>query len=455
MPLRSTNPATGELVQEFPELTDSELETKLATAQTAFDGWKQTSFEDRSSMMHGMAVYLREHAAELGNLMTLEMGKTTAAAIAEIQKCAAVSDFYADQAPLFLANEPLALGVSESYVEFDPLGIILAVMPWNFPFWQVYRFAAPALMAGNVGVLKHASNVPQCAQAIEDAFSACGFPAGAFQNLVISSSRVEKVIRDPRIVAVTLTGSEHAGSMVAKVAGEALKKCVLELGGSDPFIVLDDANISEACAAAVTARLQNNVGQSCIAAKRFILQRPIAESFIEGMRSAFIALQIGNPSDPAVNFGPLATEQMLKDIENQVQKSVACGAVVLTGGKRHGDKGYFYEPTILTNVSKGMPAYDEEIFGPVAAIIVVDSEDEALRIANDTPYGLGATIFTQDLNRAKRLAPHIQAGAVFINGPVKSDPRAPFGGIKKSGYGRELAQYGIKEFVNIKTISIK
>ena len=356
--------------------------------------------------------------------------------------------------PIFLAPEMITTDASESYVAFEPLGVVLAVMPWNFPFWQVYRFAAPALMAGNVGVLKHASNVPQCAEAIEATFVACGFPKGVFQNLLLGSARVEKVIRDARVKAVTLTGSEKAGSEVAKVAGEEIKKTVLELGGSDPFIVLDDADVARACEVAASARMQNNAGQSCIAAKRFIVHRDVANAFIAGVSDIFSQLVVGDPRDPATHVGPLATEQILRDVEKQVNESIAQGARLVEGGKRIERDGYFYEPTVLADVKKGMPVYDEEVFGPVIAIIAVADDAEAVRVANDTPYGLGATIFTRDMARAKRLVGQIDAGAVFVNGQVKSDPRMPFGGIKRSGYGRELSQYGIREFVNIKSVWI-
>jgi succinate-semialdehyde dehydrogenase / glutarate-semialdehyde dehydrogenase len=455
MPLQSHNPAIGETVKTFTELSDVELEVKLAASAQAFTAWKQTTFEQRAALMKKMAAYLREKSADLGALMTLEMGKTITAATAEVEKCALVCDYYADNAATMLAHEPLSVGATESYVQFDPLGPVLAVMPWNFPYWQVYRFAAPALMAGNVGLLKHASNVPQCAESIEAAFRACGFPDGAFQNLLIGSSRVERVIRDPRIVAVTLTGSEAAGMSVARIAGEELKKTVLELGGSDPFIVLDDADIALACDAAAIARMQNNAGQSCIAAKRFIVHASVHHAFVSGLAERFKALVIGDPTQSSTQVGPLASAQMLQDITRQVDASVAKGAVIVTGGKRYGDKGYFYEPTILDNVTKGMPAYDEEVFGPVAAVITVQNDEEAIVVANDTPYGLGASLCTSDMARAKRLIPQIESGNVFVNGPVKSDSRAPFGGIKKSGYGRELSSYGIKEFVNIKNVWMK
>lgn len=454
MPIRSTNPATGVVEREFTELTHEQVEEKLVRAQTTFLAWRQVSLAERAEKMHALAAYLRAQSAELTALMTLEMGKTVKAGPGEIEKCAKTCVYYADHAQEFLAPEPLKLSGRESYVQFDPLGVVLAVMPWNFPFWQVIRFAAPAIMAGNVGILKHASNVPQCAEAIEAAFTAAGFPVGAFQNLLISASRVEAVIRDPRIKAVTLTGSEYAGSMVAKVAGEELKKTVLELGGSDPFIVFADADIEASAKAAALARLQGNVGQSCVAAKRFIVHASVLHAFTEAMSAAFSLLKIGDPSDPATDVGPLSSQKTLADVDDQVKRSLTSGAVLVCGGHRVGEVGSFYAPTILTNVKTGQAAYDEEVFGPVAALISFETEAEAIRLANDTPYGLGSAIFTSDLERAKRVATQIEAGVVFINDYVKSDPGMPFGGVKKSGYGRELSHYGMREFVNVKTVAI-
>lgn len=455
MAIQSKNPATLEILQSFEELTADALVGKIALAQSAFENWKETTFEHRAELMFKLAEYLKQRKSEMAKLMTLEMGKTLAAGESEIEKCAITCEYYAENAEQFLSHEPIETTASESYAAFEPLGVVLAIMPWNFPFWQVFRFAAPAIMAGNVGLLKHASNVPQCAQSIEAAFTESGFPAGVFQNLLLSSSRVETVIRDPRIKAVTLTGSEKAGSQVAKIAGEEIKKTVLELGGSDPFIVLDDADVDLSCEVAASARMQNNVGQSCIAAKRFIVHEKVADHFVEGLVSIFKNLKVGNPLDPDVQIGPLATEQILLDVEEQVNKSIEMGAEPVFGGKRLSAEGYFYEPTILTNVTKGMPVYDEEVFGPVMAVIRVKDDQAAIQVANDTPYGLGASLFTQDIQKAKGLIPLIEAGNVFVNGQVKSDPRAPFGGIKKSGYGRELSHYGIKEFVNIKNVWIK
>lgn len=452
MPLRSTNPATGVLLREYSELTPEEVQAKLAQAQAAFESWRSTTFAERAMFLRKMAEYLRLHKNRMARLATLEMGKTIKAAEMELEKCAMTCEYYAEHAERFLAYERLELAGKEGYVSFEPLGVVLAVMPWNFPYWQVYRFAAPAIMAGNVGLLKHASNVPQSSEAMEAAFDACGFPKGVFQNLLVSAPQVEGLVRDVRVKAVTLTGSERAGSMVAKVAGEELKKTVLELGGSDPFIVLADASVEEAAKIAAIARMQSNAGQSCIAAKRFIVDASIADAFTTRFAEHLAALKIGDPSDPTTDVGPLVNSRALEEIDRQVQQSVALGAKIILGGVRIGTEGSFYAPTILSGVKKGMPAYDEETFGPVAAIITVQNEEEAIRVANDTVYGLAATIFSKDVEHAKRLSRRIDAGAVFINGPVKSDPGAPFGGIKKSGYGRELSHYGIKEFVNVKTV---
>lgn len=455
MAIQTKNPSTEEVLKNFIEISDIELEEKISLAQDTFLLWKETSFEDRAKLLNNHAVYLREHVEELAMLASIEMGKTKKSAMMELEKCASVCEYYAQNAKNILANEKINSSASENYISFEPLGVILAVMPWNFPFWQVYRFIAPALMAGNVGLLKHASNVPQCAQAIEKAFTATNFPKGIFQNLFINSSRVEKVIRNSRVMAVTLTGSEKAGKSVASIAGDEIKKVVLELGGSDPFIVLADADLEQAAEDAMIGRMQNNAGQSCISAKRFIVEEKVAKEFTELLVSKFEKLVMGDPLQVETNVGPLATEQGLKEIERQVNESIGKGAKVLYGGKRFGGKGYFYMPTVLENVSKGMPVYDEEVFGPIAPIIIVKDEVEAIKVANDTLYGLGSTIYTRDIEKAKKMALKIEAGNVFINGFVRSDPRIPFGGIKHSGYGRELSSYGIKEFVNIKNIWIK
>ena len=454
MTLRSINPATLEVVFETGELTPAQLEKKLSKAQSAFISWRETSFKQRAALMKKAAAQLRKRKDALALLVTQEVGKTLAASVAEVEKCATVCDFYADNAERFLKPEMIPTEASESYVRFDPIGIVLAVMPWNFPLWQVFRFAAPALMAGNVGVLKHASNVQGSGAAIEDIFVKAGFPEGAFLNLAIGSSRVAAAIEDSRIAAVTLTGSEKAGSSVAMTAGKEIKKTVLELGGSDPFVVFADADIHKAATVAVSARMQANAGQSCISAKRFIVHKSVAKEFSALLVKAVEALKVGDPTDSSTHVGPLANEQMVTDVERQVADSVAKGAKVLAGGKRPDLKGYFYAPTILSGVKKGMPAYDEEVFGPVLPIITFSDENEAVKIANDSRYGLGATIFSKNIEKAKKIAARIESGCVFINGQVKSDARLPFGGVKKSGYGRELSHYGIREFVNIKTVSV-
>jgi succinate-semialdehyde dehydrogenase/glutarate-semialdehyde dehydrogenase len=382
------------------------------------------------------------------------MGKPITQAIAEVEKCALVCEYYSDNAEKILKEEIIQTDASQSYVRFDPFGIVLAIMPWNFPFWQIFRFAAPALMAGNVALLKHASNVPMSALAIEEIFMEAGFPQNIFKTLLISSSLIKEIIDNPLIKAVTLTGSESAGKKVAQFCGSKLKKTVLELGGSDPFIVLDDANVDEAVKTAVTARLINN-GQSCIAAKRFIVVGKIYHEFEKKFVEAMSKVKIGDPMNKETELGPIAREDLLNELDGQVKKSVEKGAKVLCGGKRIDRKGFYYEPTILSNLSKGMPAYDEEIFGPVASLIKARDEDDAIRIANDSVFGLGASLWTSNITKAKLLAGKIESGSVFINGMVKSDPRLPFGGIKNSGYGRELSHYGIKEFVNIKTVWIK
>ncbi len=457
----SKNPTTGETLAEFQDLTPEGLEQKLAVAEDTFLQWRETTYAFRAERMRQLASILKEDAQRLGEMMTLEMGKPIKQAVAEAEKCAWVCEYYADNAEKILTEESILSDASESYVRFDPLGIILAVMPWNFPFWQVFRFAAPALMAGNVGLLKHASNVPQCAIEIEKLFGRAGFPEGAFQNLLIRSDAVEKVLRDKRVAAATLTGSEAAGQSVAAIAGSEIKKTVLELGGSDPFIILADADLEQAANVAVNARLQNN-GQSCIAAKRFIVVADVASKFIELYRSLYEKLVIGDPMNESTNIGPLATESILLDLEKQVNESVKKGARVEIGGKRFAlgstesqAPGNFYEPTILSEVKPGMPAYHEELFGPVASVIVAENADDAIRIANDSPFGLGASVWTQNIVLAKKLAAQLESGGVFVNGMVKSDPRLPFGGIKRSGFGRELGSYGIKEFVNIKAVWVK
>jgi len=452
--MQSINPFTEEVFASVEPISDDDLNSALDRAVSACNGWKTKSYEARAKFLRRAAELLRERRKELAKIMTLEMGKPIPQADAEIEKCAWTCEYFADNAEKFLEPRVIDTDATKSYVQYDPLGIIFAVMPWNFPYWQVVRFAAPALMAGNVGVLKHASNVQQCALAIEKVFTDAGFPLGVFQNIALESSRAEKLVSDPRIAAVTLTGSEAAGAAVAAAAGRAIKKTVLELGGSDPFIVLDDANVEMAAQVATTARLQSN-GQSCIAAKRFIVTKAVSEKFITAFKAQFEKMVIGDPLDDKTNIGPVVNKQGFDALERQVKESVERGATLVTGGKRVGDRGYVYAPTILSNVKKGMPAYDEEVFGPVGAVITVADEKEAIAVANDTVYGLGASLWTANVKRATELAGQINAGMIFINGMVKSDPRLPFGGVKRSGYGREVSMFGINEFVNIKTVWIK
>lgn len=451
MTIASINPATGETLQTFTPLTSAEIESKLSLSVSTFASYRKSSLESRSEKLLKAAEILEESAEEWAKLMTIEMGKPIKSAVGEVKKCALVCRYYADNAQQFLANKVVETDASLSYVSYQPLGAILAVMPWNFPFWQVFRFAAPALMAGNVGLLKHASNVPQCALAIETIFKGAGFPVGAFQTLLIESNQVELVLRDSRVKAATLTGSELAGQSVASIAGQELKKTVLELGGSDPFIVCEDANLEEAATVAMTARMLNN-GQSCIAAKRFIVQESVADRFEELLLSKFQTLKIGDPLDESTDVGPLATPAILKDIDTQVEKSIKMGAKALIGGKAMGGKGNFYPPTILKNIPVDSPAMTEEFFGPVALMFRFSNITEAIGLANHTVFGLGASVWTENEQDIETCIRDIEAGAVFINGLVKSDPRIPFGGIKRSGYGRELGIEGMHEFVNVKTV---
>ncbi len=454
MAYTTLNPASGKLLEEFPLWEAAQLETALSEAAAATAGWQATSMEARGRLMHRVAELLRERRDELAGLITLEMGKLLAESRAEVEKCAWVCDYYAEQAAAFLADEMIESDAGRSLIAYQPLGTVLAVMPWNFPFWQVFRFAAPTLMAGNTGVLKHASNVPQCALAIERLFHDAGFPRGVFRTLMISAAQVEGVIRDPRIHAVTLTGSEPAGRKVAATAGEELKPSVLELGGSDPFIVLEDADLDLAIAQAVISRFLN-CGQSCIAAKRFIVVEAIAEEFIARFAEAVRGLAAGDPADLATTLAPLAREDLRDTLQRQVDESVAAGAVVVTGGYPLKREGAYYAATILDRVAPGQAAYSEELFGPVAIVLRATDEEDALRIANDTEFGLGSSIWTRDSARGEALARRLQSGCAFVNGMVKSDPRLPFGGIKHSGYGRELSLLGIREFVNAKTIWIR
>ncbi|MFA7418229.1 MAG: NAD-dependent succinate-semialdehyde dehydrogenase [Melioribacteraceae bacterium] len=454
MAIQTINPATGKVVKTFDSLTTSQVNEKIDQTHEAFLEWRNVSFASKSELMKKAAGILRDRKNEFGKILTLEMGKPIVQAIAEVEKCALACDYYADNAEIILNEEIVSTDASESYVRFDPLGIILAIMPWNFPFWQVFRFAAPALMAGNVCLLKHASNVPMSAMAIEEIFMQAGFPQSTFQTLLIESSAVEEILNNSKVKATTLTGSEPAGKKVAETCGKVLKKTVLELGGSDPFIILEDADVDAAVKTALTARLINN-GQSCIAAKRFIVVDNTYDEFERKFVELMKKVKVGDPMNTETELGPIAREDLLLELEDQVKRSVKKEAKVLCGGKRMDREGYYFEPTILANVLPETPAYEEEIFGPVAILIKAKDETDAIRIANDSPYGLGASLWTSNIERAKMLAVKIESGAVFINGMVKSDPRLPFGGIKNSGYGRELSHYGIKEFVNIKTVWIK
>ncbi len=461
MGIATINPATGEQLASFAPLSAATLEDKIALASATFQTYRLTSLPQRAQWLQQAAHLLEDQREALAKLMTLEMGKPLAAAQGEIRKCAWVCRFYAEHAATFLAYEvgPLEAlpdgSIAQTSVRYDPLGPILAVMPWNFPFWQVFRFAAPALMAGNVGLLKHASNVPQCALAIESILNEAGFPEGSFQTLLIGSQTVAQVIADDRVKAATLTGSELAGSSLAAAAGQYLKKTVLELGGSDPFIVLDSADVSRAIDTAVTARMQNN-GQSCIAAKRFILTPGIADEFEQGLLARFQTLKVGDPMDPQTDLGPLATAGILTDLQAQVESCMSQGAELLLGGYPLLDRsGHYYPPTILSQIPRGTLAEIEEFFGPVALMFRVPDLPAAIELANRIPYGLGASAWTEDPEEQLKLVREIEAGAVFINGMTKSDPRLPFGGIKRSGYGRELGRIGMLEFMNAKTVWIR
>jgi len=453
MSIQSINPATGEILESFKETSGQELDRILTGAHAAFLQWREVPFARRAQRMREAAQTLRTRRAEYARTMTLEMGKPIVQGEAEVDKCAWVCEYYADHAEAFLAEQARETEASRSYVRFDPLGPVLAVMPWNFPFWQVFRFAAAALMAGNAGVLKHASNVPRCALAIEEVFREAGFPRGLFSTVLVGSSAVAALIANPRIVAVTLTGSDRAGSKVAEQAGRELKKTVLELGGSDPFIVLADADLAAAARTAAEARLINS-GQSCIAAKRFIVVEPVADQFLDRFLDELRSRRMGDPLVRGTQVGPQARLDLRDSLHEQVAESVKRGAKLLLGGEVPAGKGAFYPPTLLAAVDKGMPAFDEETFGPVAAVIRAKDAADAVRLANDSAFGLGASLWTQDRARAERMAAQIEAGSVFVNGVVKSDPSLPFGGIKRSGYGRELSEYGIREFVNIKSVWI-
>lgn len=451
MAFESINPDTEEVEATLDEHSDEDVERALAATAARYRDWRRTPFDERSRLMHAAAAYLRANKPRLAALLTAEMGKPIRQSEAEIEKCAWCCDYYADNAPTFLADIDTPSAATRSYVAFDPIGTVLAVMPWNFPFWQVFRFAAPALMAGNTGVLKHAANVPRCALAIEEVFREAGFPDGAFRTLLVSSGRVQAIIEDQRIAAVTLTGSEFAGSKVAETAGRMLKKTVLELGGSDAYIVLADADIEAAVATAVNARYQN-AGQSCIAAKRFIVVDTVADEFAERFAAAANALRIESPSDPSSELGPMARGDLREALDDQVSRSVGEGARVVTGGRALDRRGYYYAPTVVSGVTPDMPIFAEETFGPVAAVVRARDAADAVALANRSDFGLGSAIWTRDVEAGQRWAREIEAGSVFVNGMVASDPRLPFGGIKRSGYGRELGEWGIREFVNIKTV---
>ena len=453
MPIASINPATGERLKEFSAFTELEIEKRLQQAERAFDHHRREPFPKRALLLTAAASLLEQEKKNFARTITLEMGNLFGTALEEVEKCARGCRFYAENAERFLEDEPALTAAARSYVHYEPLGPVLAVMPWNFPFWQVFRFAAPALMAGNVGLLKHAANVPQCALAIEEIFCRAGFDEGVFQTLLIESKQVEKVIVDPRVKAVTLTGSESAGSAVASSAAREIKKAVLELGGSDAFIVMPSADFESALSTAVKARTINS-GQSCIAAKRFFIADQVYDNFVRQFVEKMRALRIGDPFDETTEIGPLATEQILNGVHEQVQKSIAMGAKLLTGGNRIHGPGLFYEPTVLVDVPKESPAYREEVFGPVASIFRVRDAAEAIETANDSSFGLGASAWTNERDEQELFASELESGMVFINAMVASDPRLPFGGAKRSGFGRELGAHGIREFTNIKTIWI-
>jgi succinate-semialdehyde dehydrogenase/glutarate-semialdehyde dehydrogenase len=454
MPIATINPATGETLKTFEQLSDREIDRKLQVAAQAFSKHRKSSFAERAQIMQRAAQILEGKKEAFARMMTTEMGKTFRSALEEAVKCAWVCRFYAENGEAFLADEVVATPATRSYVRYQPLGPVLAVMPWNYPFWQVIRAAAPILTAGNVMLLKHASNVPQCALMIEDVFREAGFPEGVFQTLLIGSQKVEAVLGDPRIAAATLTGSEGAGVQVALGAAKKVKKVVLELGGSDPFIVMPSANLDEAVATAVKARISNN-GQSCIAAKRFIIAEPIADEFLSRFVATMAALKVGDPFDEKTDLGPLATKDGVQDLDRSVRTTVESGGEILTGGRPLNRPGNFYAPTVLGRIPKGSPAHCDELFGPVASVFRARDLDEAIRIANDSRFGLGASAWTHDEKERERLINEIESGMVFINRMVASDPRLPFGGVKWSGYGRELGTFGIREFTDIKTVWIQ
>jgi succinate-semialdehyde dehydrogenase/glutarate-semialdehyde dehydrogenase len=452
MPISTVNPATGETLRTFSAFEPDEIDDRIGRAHLAFRRHRRARFAVRATAMRRAAGLLEGERDRWARLMTLEMGKPIGAAESEVEKCAWACRYYADHAERFLSAEDVDIGSGQhAAIRYEPLGVVLAVMPWNFPFWQAMRFAAPALMAGNVGLLKHASNVPQCALALEEIFRRAGFGEDVFQTLLIGSDAVEGVLRDVRVAAATLTGSEGAGRSIGRIAGDEVKKTVLELGGSDPFIVMPSADLERAVATAVTARTINN-GQSCIAAKRFIVHQAIAEEFTRRFVAAMERLRMGDPMDPGTDIGPLASAEIRADLVRQIEATVRAGGRLLTGGLVPDGAGFYFPPTVLGDIPKGSPAWEEELFGPVASIFSVPDLDSAIEVANDTTFGLGAAAWTRDPSEAERFASDIEAGQVFINGMVASDPRLPFGGIKRSGYGRELSAFGIREFVNVKTV---
>ena len=454
MTIASINPATGETLAEFSEHTAAEVEARLARAADAVLRWRYTPVDERAAVVSRLGALLERDQERLGRLMTVEMGKPIQAAIDEAAKCAAACRFYAEHGPAFVADTHVDDVEHRSFIAYEPIGVVLAVMPWNFPFWQVVRFLAPALVAGNVGLLKHASNVPQCALELESLVRRAGAPDGVFQTLLVGSDAVPGIVADARVAAVTLTGSEGAGRSVSKVAGASLKKTVLELGGSDPFIVMPSADLALAIQTAVKARTINN-GQSCIAAKRFIVHRAIADAFIVGFAAGMQALRVGDPIDPATQLGPLATVKLAEEVDQQVRSSVAKGARIVCGGVRDHPSSAFYPATVLVDIPDDAPAYSEELFGPVGCVFVAEDAADAIRIANGTRFGLAASVWTTDLAEQERFAREVDAGSVFVNDMVVSDPRFPFGGIKASGYGRELSDVGLREFTNIKTVRIR
>jgi succinate-semialdehyde dehydrogenase/glutarate-semialdehyde dehydrogenase len=453
MTISTTNPVTGKTLRTFEPYSAARVNESIDRAVAAYHEHRRTTFAERATHMQKAAGILEADCRELGKLMTLEMGKPYKAAMAEAEKCATACRYYAENAERFLADEPVRMESGKAWIAFQPIGVVLAIMPWNFPFWQVFRFAAPALMAGNVGILKHASNVPQCALAIEDIFRRAGFIDGAFQTLLIGSEAVDGIVADKRVSAVTLTGSEGAGRSVASTAGRNLKKSVMELGGSDPFVVMPSADLEMAVSTAVTARMINN-GQSCIAAKRFIIHEKIYDEFLRKFVARVAAVRVGDPMDETTELGPLATASIRDGLDEQVKASVAKGARVLTGGKKLEREGWFYAPTVLADIPPDAPAAHDELFGPVASVFKAKDLTDAIRIANGTSFGLGASAWTRDNAERDRFISEIQSGLLFINGMVASDPRLPFGGVKNSGFGRELGEFGIREFVNIKSVRV-